>query len=89
MNVRPLFVAKAQPPELIQPSEGPLDRDARCKHGVRRPDWNRSIGKCRKDWTSQFPVTALGKCSFLAQLAPSARTFFLMLQHEAAGFTDA
>src|SRR5580700_10133596 len=25
MNVRPLFVAHAQPPELIQPSEGPFD----------------------------------------------------------------
>ena len=25
VNVRPLFVANAQPPELIQPSEGPFD----------------------------------------------------------------
>jgi len=28
MNVRPLFVAHAQPPELIQPREGPLDYPA-------------------------------------------------------------
>jgi len=28
MNVSPLFVANAQPPELIQPSEGPFDHPA-------------------------------------------------------------
>ena len=28
MNVRPLFVANPQPPELIQPSEGPFDYPA-------------------------------------------------------------
>jgi hypothetical protein len=28
VNVRPFFVAHAQSPELIQPSEGPLDYPA-------------------------------------------------------------
>jgi len=28
VNVRPLFVSNPQPPELIQPSEGPFDHPA-------------------------------------------------------------
>ena len=68
MNVRPLFVSNPQPPELIQPSEGPFDHSAPSPESAAM--FGVALSKKRDDMAgTQTSPDCLGVVTKVAQYA--------------------